>query len=55
MGQNEDWVMRPIAEKMCSYESVKNYTIDLADIAAMNEALDVRVENERRYRKATER
>lgn len=46
--------MRPVIEKMCSYESLKDCTLDLEDIAKMNEALDVRAENEDRYRKANE-
>lgn len=54
MGSGEDWLMRPVIEGMCSYESLKDCTIDLLDIARMNEALDVRFENERRYRKANE-
>ena len=31
---------------MCRYESLKDGTIDLADIALMNDALDVKVENQ---------
>ncbi|MFL9943737.1 DUF6889 family protein [Paraburkholderia graminis] len=31
---------------MCLYESLKNGSIDLADIAVMNEALDVLAENQ---------
>lgn len=54
MGENEDWVMRPVVERMCLYESLKNCTIDLEDLAKMNDALDVRAENENRYRKANE-
>lgn len=54
MGDNEDWLLRPVLEKMCNYESLKDGTLDLEDIAKMNDALDVRAENERRYRKATE-
>ena len=52
MGDDEDWVMRPVLEGMCSYESLKDCTLDLEDIARMNEALDVKIENENRYRKA---
>lgn len=39
--------MRPCVEGMCSYEAMKDARIDLADIARMNEALDVRAENQR--------
>ena len=44
--------MRPVVEKVCMYESLKNGLIDLEDIARMNDALDVKHENERRYREA---
>lgn len=35
---------------MCRFESLKDGTLDLADIALMNDALDVQAENERRAR-----
>ena len=54
MTDGEDWVVRPAAEGMCLYESLKNGALDLEDIARMNAALDVKAENERRYRKAQE-
>lgn len=54
MTDGEDWLMRPILDGMCLYESLKDGTIDLEDIARMNSALDVRLENQRRYRKANE-
>lgn len=38
---------------MCKYESLKDGTLDLADIALMNEALDVLAANEKIYRDAT--
>lgn len=47
--------MRPVLEGMCKYESLKDGTVDLEDIARMNDALDVRQENENRYRKASEK
>lgn len=46
--------MRPVLEGMCRYESLKDCTLDLEDIAKMNDILDVRAENENRYRKANE-
>lgn len=55
MADEEDWLMRPVLEGMCKYESLLDGTIGLVDIARMNEALEVKWENERRYRKATER
>lgn len=54
MGDGEDWLMRPVIEGLCRYESLKDCTLDLEDIARMNDALDVRRENENRYQKANE-
>ncbi len=54
MGDGEDWVMRPALDGVCRYESLIDCTLDLADVARMNEALDVKIENENRYRKANE-
>ncbi len=42
----EDWLLRPVAEGMCDFERLKDGSVDLADIALMNEALDVRAENQ---------
>lgn len=47
--------MRPALEGVCRYESLQDGTLDLEDVARMNEALDVRAENEYRVRKAQER
>jgi hypothetical protein len=44
--------MRPVLEGLCRYESLIDGSLDLEDIARMNDALDVRAENEARYRKA---
>lgn len=41
----EDWLLRPVVRQLCRYESLKDGTLDLADIALMNEALDVIEEN----------
>jgi len=46
--------MRPVVKGMCRYESLKDGTIDLADIALMNEALDVLAENTQLARQFTE-
>lgn len=54
MADGEDWIMRPVVEGVCSYESLRNGTLDLEDVARMNAALDVKAENEKRYRKAQE-
>jgi hypothetical protein len=40
-----DWMMRPIVKGMARYESLKDGTLDLADIALMNDALSVVDEN----------
>lgn len=52
MIEEEDWVMRPVLEGLCKYESLKDGTLDLADIERMNEALDVRAENQYRAEEA---
>lgn len=54
MAEGEQWLMRPIMEGMCRYESLIDCTLDLEDFARMNDAIDVKEENERRYRKAHE-
>lgn len=43
-----DWLLRPAIEGVCKYESLKDGTLDLEDIARMNDALTVKYENERR-------
>lgn len=48
MIDGEDWLMRPVLEGCCHYESLINGALDLEDIDRMNEALDVREENRRR-------
>ena len=55
MASGEDWLMRPVLEGLCKYESLLNGTLDLVDIARMNEALDVKFENERRMTAALTR
>lgn len=54
MADEEDWVLRPVLKGMCKYESLKDGTLDLLDIAKMNDILDVEAENETRYREACE-
>jgi hypothetical protein len=54
MADNEDWLYRPVLEGLIRYESLKDCTLDLVDIANLNEALEVRSENEKRYRAANE-
>jgi hypothetical protein len=52
MADGEDWIMRPVIEKCCSYESLIDGTLDLEAVARMNAALEVKYENERRRREA---
>ncbi len=46
MPDESDWLMRPVIKGMCKFESLKNGVLDLADIALMNDALDVVADNE---------
>ena len=48
MSDGEGWLLRPVARQMCRYESLKDGTLDLFDIARMNEMLDVDDENRAR-------
>lgn len=52
MSDGEDWLMRPVLEGMCLYENLLNGVLSLEDVARMNDSLDVKFENERRYRRA---
>lgn len=54
MANDEDWLLRPVVHGMCRYESLKDCTLDLEDIAKMNDALDVKIENENRAQKAVD-
>lgn len=51
MKSGVDWVMRPVLAGMCQYESLINKSLSLVDVARMNEALDVREENQYRVTK----
>ena len=55
MGSGEDWLMRPVLEGMCRYESLTNGTLGLVDVARMNDALDCQNENQRRMALALEK
>lgn len=52
MSGGEDWLLRPVINGLCKYESLKDGTLDLCDVALMNEALDVKAENEARLKDA---
>ena len=47
MSSQEDWLLRPVIKGLCKYESLKVGAVDLLDIAKLNEALDVEIENQR--------
>jgi len=40
----------PVVAGLCKYESLKDGSLDLADIALMNDALAVKADNETRAR-----
>lgn len=50
-----NWMMRPVDMGYCRMGELKDGTLDLEDVALMNDAIDVRLENERRTRKANSR
>lgn len=54
MTDGEEWVMRPVLRGMCKYESLIKCELDLEDIARMNAAIDVEMENDFRRQKADE-
>lgn len=43
-----DFLLAPVMAGLCRYESLKDGSLDLEDIAIMNDALGVRADNERR-------
>ena len=45
MEDDEDWLMRPVLRNICRYESLVDGTLGLHDVAIMNEALDIELEN----------
>lgn len=52
MQEDEGFIMRPIDEGMCSYESAVDGTLGLVDFARMNEWLDIKYENQARVDEA---
>jgi hypothetical protein len=54
MPEGLDWLLRPVGLGWCRFESLKDGTLDLEDVANMNDAIDVKIENENRQRKANE-
>jgi hypothetical protein len=52
MNDGEDWLLRPVLEHMCKFESLIDGTLDLDHIATMNDALAVKYENQARLEDA---
>lgn len=52
MEGQEDWLLRPVLEGACKYESLRDGTLGLIDISLLNEALDVRAENSARVQRS---
>jgi hypothetical protein len=52
MPDDLDWLYAPVAAGWIRYESLVDYTLDLEDVAEMNEALAVRSENQSRIEDA---
>jgi hypothetical protein len=50
----EEWLLSPVKAGMCRYESLKDGTLDMADIALMNDMLALAIDNEVLARKAAE-
>ena len=48
------FLLRPVLRGLCKYESLIDGTLSLADVALMNQALDVEDENNRRYEEANQ-
>jgi len=48
MSGGEDWLFRPVLRGLCKYESLVDGTLGIYDVARLNEALDVEMENQRR-------
>lgn len=45
--------MRPVLRGLCRYESLIDGSLDLVDVARMNDAISVENENAARFREAT--
>lgn len=51
---DEDYLLRPVIRGMCKFESLRDGSVDLADIALMNDALAVDAENAARLQASME-
>lgn len=54
LAQGEEWLWRPFMRGKCTYLECIDGTLDLADIAQMNDLLDVMEENDARAEAARE-
>ena len=54
MPDGEDWALRPVLRGLIRYEALIDGTLDIADVALLNDAIDVENENEARLRRAAE-
>ena len=52
MPDGEEWILRPVLRGLCKYESLLDGTLDIADIALLNDLLDVEEENRSRAQRA---
>ena len=55
MPDDMDWLYQPVDRGWCKYESLIDCTLDLGDIADINDAIAVRDENEARAQEAAEK
>ncbi len=55
MPDGEDWLMAPVVDGLCRYESLLDGTLDMVDIQRMHNAMAVRAVNQRRYDERTRR
>ena len=49
------WLYRPVLVRLCKYTDLHDGTLDLNDVATLNELLDVDNENQRRIQRALEK
>jgi len=54
MRSGDDWLLRPVIAGLCRYESLIDGTLDLADVALLCDALNVKETNDLRIEKAQE-
>jgi hypothetical protein len=52
MPHGEEWLLRPVTRGWCRYESLKDGTLDISDIAEMNDAIAAEDENRERAQEA---